>query len=277
MQYFHGQKVTVDIPSKKLLSVDNEDLSGVEHNQVLNLSDEGERWEGDVLNNQPYGWGVVYDKEGEMAYEGFRIGDVNVCYGMQYYADIGVMEYKGEICKGKRCGKGIQYDRNGVVVYDGEWMNDGHLEKRFTMSPENQTLHNRIEQLIVSKKTCNEEHWKMFDVSFIHSLKKLTVNDECFNNVQVVRIIGLKYLESIYIEENCFSYCNDNTGRCFYLKDCESLKQLSIGCYSFVAFSVCEIENVDRLESISMGISDDHSKNFHDASLELKSRKNGMK
>ena len=52
---------------------------------VLNLSDDGERWEGDVLDNQPYGWGVLYDSENRMVYEGFRIGKVNVCYGTQYY------------------------------------------------------------------------------------------------------------------------------------------------------------------------------------------------
>ncbi|KAM7454178.1 hypothetical protein BLSTO_05068 [Blastocystis sp. subtype 1] len=36
-------------------------VSGIEHKQVLDLNDDGERWEGDVLNNQPYGWGVLYD------------------------------------------------------------------------------------------------------------------------------------------------------------------------------------------------------------------------
>ena len=120
--------VEVNVESRQLLSVNGEDVSGIEHNQVLNLSDEGERWEGDVLHDQPYGWGVLYDKEGEKAYEGFRIGNVSVCYGIQFYADIQKVEYEGEWVEGKRWGRGKQYDRNGVVVYDGEWMNDGHVE-----------------------------------------------------------------------------------------------------------------------------------------------------
>ena len=69
----------------QLLKVNGEDVNGIEHNRVLDLSDDGERWEGDVLDNQPYGWGVLYDSENRMVYEGFRIGEVNVCYGRSYY------------------------------------------------------------------------------------------------------------------------------------------------------------------------------------------------
>ena len=76
--------VEVDIQAKQLLKVNGESVNGIEHNRVLDLNDDGERWEGDVLSNQPYGWGVLYDSENRMVYEGFRIGDVNVCYGRSY-------------------------------------------------------------------------------------------------------------------------------------------------------------------------------------------------
>ncbi|KAM7454252.1 hypothetical protein BLSTO_04991 [Blastocystis sp. subtype 1] len=79
--------IEVDTASHKLLQVNGEEMSGIEHNQVLDLNDDGERWEGDVLNNKPYGWGVLYDSENRMAYEGFRIGEVSVCYGRSYYPD----------------------------------------------------------------------------------------------------------------------------------------------------------------------------------------------
>ena len=92
--------IEVSVDSHELLRVNGEEVSGVEHKQVLNLSDDGERWEGDVLNNEPYGWGVLYDSENRRAYEGFRIGEVNVCYGTRYYSDIGVIEYEGEWCEG---------------------------------------------------------------------------------------------------------------------------------------------------------------------------------
>ena len=112
--------IEVSVASHRLLRVNGEEVNGIEHAQVLSLSDEGARWEGDVLNNQPYGWGVLYDSENRMAYEGFRIGDVKVCYGTRYYSDIGVIEYEGEWCEGKRWGRGVQYDRRGNAVFDGE-------------------------------------------------------------------------------------------------------------------------------------------------------------
>ena len=94
--------IEVSVNSRELLKVDGEEVTGIEHAQVLDLSDDGERWEGDVLNNQPYGWGVLYDSENRMVYEGFRIGEVNACYGRSYYSDIGVIEYEGDWFEGKR-------------------------------------------------------------------------------------------------------------------------------------------------------------------------------
>ncbi|KAK8829786.1 hypothetical protein WA577_001179, partial [Blastocystis sp. JDR] len=119
IQWSVEKVIEVDTASHKLLIVNGEEVNGIEHNQVLDLSDDGERWEGDVLNNQPYGWGVLYDSDGEKKYEGFRIGEVNVCYGTRYYSDIQKPEYEGEWFEGNRWGRGIEYDRKGNTVYEG--------------------------------------------------------------------------------------------------------------------------------------------------------------
>ena len=58
--------IEVNVDPRELLRVGGEDMSGIEHNQVLDLNDDGDRWEGDVLNNEPYGWGVLYDSENRM-------------------------------------------------------------------------------------------------------------------------------------------------------------------------------------------------------------------
>ena len=76
--------IEVDTTAHKLVSVNGEDGKGIEHNVVLNLSDDGERWEGDVLQNKPFGWGVLYDSENRLMFEGFRIGEAYVCYGTLY-------------------------------------------------------------------------------------------------------------------------------------------------------------------------------------------------
>ena len=273
--------IEVNVESYQLLSVNGEDVRGIETNQVLDLNDEGERWEGDVLNDEPYGWGVLYDKEGEMAYEGFRIGNVNVCYGTQYYADIRKVEYEGEWCEGKRWGRGIQYDRNGVVVYDGEWVNDDQLEKMVGIIKDSYLLHSFLEELIVSDKSCNEGKWTVLDLSFISNLKVLQVGNECYEHVGVVKLVGLKKLEKVSIGWKCFTtkgycWCMYRYGH-FYVNDCERLKELKIGYRSFSNFNTCVIEKVPSLEVIELGELTEESANFYHASLELKSDGNGMK
>ena len=265
-----------DTQSHQLLRVNEEDMSEIEHNQVLNLSDDGERWEGDVLNNKPYGWGVLYDSENRMVYKGFRIGEVNVCYGIQYYSDIQKVEYEGEWFEGTRWGKGIQLDRNGKTVFDGEWMNDEQLNKRVVLSENNQLLHNRIEELIVKDNSCNGKEWSVFDLSLIPKLRLLQVGDECLKNVKEVKMIGLSQLEKMVIGNSSFTMCpvgyiGYDPNRHFYLKNCERLRELKMGRVSFNEYSVCEIENVPSLEVIEMGDINEENYNFFFASLKLKS------
>ena len=263
--------IEVNIESHELLNV-----SGIDHLQVLDLNDDGERWEGDVLNRKPYGWGVLYDCENRRVYEGFRIGEVNVCYGTRYYSDIQKVEYEGEWCEGKRWGKGTHYDRNGNTVFDGEWMNDDNMiEKRVVLSEENQLIHNRIEELIVENNSCNGPEWAALDLSFMSHLRLLQVSDECFMYVKEVKLIGLSKLERVVIGKNSFTreknhWGNDPT-RHFYLKNCDRLRELKIGGYSFSDYSVCEIENDSSLEVIEMEELERDSFNFGFASLELKS------
>ena len=278
----------VDVESRELLNVNGKDVNGVEHKQVLDLSDDGERWEGDVLNKQPCGWGVLYDSENRRVYEGFRIGEVNVCYGSSFFPDVQKVEYEGGICEGKRWGRGIQYDRNGKTVFDGEWMNDDNqIEKRVVLNEENRLIHNHIEELIVENNSCNGPEWAALDLSFMSHLRLLEVGDECFEYVDEVKLIDLSKLERVVIGMNSFTKEKDCWGndpnRHFYLKNCEGLRRLIIGYWSFSDYTLCEIENVPSLEVIRMGERDywdESSKvsyNFSYASLELKSDSQRMR
>ncbi|KAK8813716.1 hypothetical protein WA556_000288 [Blastocystis sp. ATCC 50177/Nand II] len=264
--------IEVNVKKKELMQLNGKDMNGIERNQVLDLSDDGERWEGDVLNDEPYGWGVLYDSENRMAYEGFRIGDLNVCYGIRYYSDVGVMEYEGEWCEGKRWGRGIQYDRTGNIVYDGEWFDDEQVTKRVVLSEENQLLHNHIEELIVSNGCCNKEERSVFDLSPLPYLKTLHVGNRCFRYVEEVKLIGMKKLEMVIIGEKCFSVDSfrENMGQHFCLKNCERLRELKIGKHSFPDYDVCEIENNASLEVIEIGELNEDSGNFYYGSLTLR-------
>ena len=267
--------IEVDTASHTLLRVNGEDVKGIEHAKVLDLSDDGERWEGDVLNNQPYGWGVYYDSENRRVYEGFRIRGVNVCYGKSYYPDLQKVEYEGEICEGKRWGRGIQYDRTGNTVFEGEWMNNEPLSKQVVLNEENQVLHSHIEELIVENNSCNGMEWAVLDLSFISHLRLFEVGDECFENVNEVKLIGLSKLEKVVIGMNSFTKkkngCGNDPNRHFHLKNCESVRELKMGRGSFSDYTVCEIENVPSLEVIEMGDLSEESHDFYYVSLELKS------
>ena len=230
--------IEVNVDSHTLLRVNGEDVNGIERNRVLDLSDDGERWEGDVLHNKPCGWGVLYDSENRMVYEGFRIGEMNVCYGRSYYPDVGVIEYEGEICEGKRWGRGVQCDRNGDVTINGEWIDDAFkLEKRVAIDSGIISFQNRIEELIVSGGCCNGREWIPFDFSILHELRVFKTGDCCFENVDKVKLIGLGHLERVVIGANCFTKHKDNEPRSmipsrpFYLKNCERLRELKMGRY----------------------------------------------
>ena len=282
MELSLNRVIEVDIASHTLLRVNGEEVSGVEHKRVLDLSDDGERWEGDVLDNQPCGWGVYYDSEGEKVYEGFRIEDMNVCYGTKYYSDVQKVEYKGGICEGKRWGRGTLFDRTGKTVFDGEWMNDDNMiEKRVVLNEENQLLHSHIEELIVESNSCNGREWTALDLSFIPSLRLFEVGDGCFKYVNEVKLIGLDQLERVVIGKKSFTMEKNDWGndpnRHFYLKDCERLRELKIGRYSFNDYSVCEIENLPSLKVIEMGKLNEWRRVFEYASLELKSDSQRMK
>ena len=139
----------------------------------------------------------------------------------------------------------------------------------------------RVSELVVSSNCCNEEEVTEMDLGRFVSLKVFEVGDECFENVKEVKLIGLNQLERVAIGKNSFTkhkdwYGND-PNRHFYLKNCERVRELKIGRYSFSDYKVCEIEDVPSLEVIEMGELDERSCNFYHASLELKSYCDGVK
>ena len=249
-----------DTQSHQLLRSNEEDLSGIQHGQVLDMKEKGERWEGDVMNNKPYGWGVLYDSENRKMYEGFRIGGVNVCYGTQYYPDIQKVEYEGEWCEGNRMGAGVLYDRDEVVIHEGEWVNNRPLLTRVELTDKNPVLHNRIEELIVKNKSCNGKEWKSLDLSLLSKLRKLRIGDECFDKVERVKLNGLSELESVVVGDNSFTAQGEfdpfifitYDAMPFEMKDCEKLKELIIGEESFGFFNVFFLESTPSMERIIM-------------------------
>ena len=138
-----------------------------------------------------------------------------------------------------------------------------------------------MEVMIVDNNACNDECFRALVVSFFSNLKVFEVGDYSFSFVDEVKLIGLNQLERVVIGMNSFTKEKNSAGhdpnRHFYLKDCERLRELKIGCWSFNDYSVCEIENVPSLEVIEIGELNEQSYNFKYASMELKSDCERMK
>ena len=138
-----------------------------------------------------------------------------------------------------------------------------------------------VEVMIMDNNVCNEKSFTALVLSFFSNLKVFEVGDYSFAFVDEVKLIGLNQLERVVIGMNSFTKEKNSAGhdpnRHFYLKNCERLRELKIGCYSFSDYSVCEIENVPSLEVIEMGVLNTKSHNFWYASLELKSECERMK
>ena len=131
-----------------------------------------------------------------------------------------------------------------------------------------------MEVITVGNNKCNKANERI-DLSKYVNLKNVSIGNECFENQDVLNLTGLHSLERVMIGMNSFTkkkdYYGNNANRKLYVKNCDALKELKIGRYSFSDYSLIEIENVNSLELIEIGEMNNWSYNFLFASLELKS------
>ena len=129
--------------------------------------------------------------------------------------------------------------------------------------------------IVVDSDCCNSEELKSLDLTKLQNLRELHVGDDCFKHVETVVIDGLKYLESVVVGECSFRkeemITNQPTCRSLRVINCASLKDLTIGAFSFSDYSTFEIDHVPSLESLEIGDLNEESYNFHNADLVLKS------
>ena len=222
-----------------------------------------------VLNRHPvYEGGYVFDEEKR---EVLRNG-----YGCEIDVNTGIAVREGEWKRG-----GL---KESVELFDGWYVKREGSEvfdwgRRVEIHNWNEwdSVRKRVTELVIPSNCCNETEWRVFDVSGLKWLKSIEIGDDCFENVDEVKLIGLNRLERVVIGMNSFTKCkkdwprNTYATRHFYLKNCERLSELKMVHHSFSDYRVCEIENVPSLEVIEMGELDVDSVNFYMAPLELKS------
>ena len=150
--------------------------------------------------------------------------------------------------------------------------NTREIGKRITINDDNclsLLYHTVIEELIIDYDCCNEEEWRMLDFSLLFLLRELRVGRYCFARVNKVKLIALHKLERVVIGDGCFGkrdeddtvYKREYRG-CFYLKECERVKELKIGRFSFPNYARFAIENTPSLEVVTIGDLNAKSDNF---------------
>lgn len=266
----------MDVKNKRFLHVSDCSLDGVKHNAILDLSVDGDRWEGDVLDSKPFGWGIAYDKNGNKSYEGFRLAGVNACFGCEYYSDIDRIAYEGTWFEGKRWGRGTQFDRNGDMVYEGYWMDDAPVKDRVEVTSDDSLFHNRVRHLIVGNNLWNDVTCIKLHPQMISGLVSLIIGNQCCVNVAGLDIVNLNQLEQIEIGSGSFTAVNCHASpRAFHVSECPKLKVLKIGPWSFSSYTECTIKRLPALEVIEIGDMDDASYNFYKSSIRVTGNSRG--
>ena len=130
-----------------------------------------------------------------------------------------------------------------------------------------------IEELIFMDYSQLEMGLVTMDLSSFSQLKSFECGDNSFNSVRQFIINGLNELESISIGMNSFTLSensySERLNREFHLKNCLSLRELSIDRYSFSDYHIFELNNLPNLKSIMIGSSSDSMNFYFVESIEL--------
>ena len=276
------QLIVCDAETKKILAiwtaklmentlVEN-DLSGIEKEGIIDLSNTGRYWEGGVLSDECCGYGKEYNDENNLVYEGFMFGGKRVCYGKEYRGirnnnnndndnnGKNGLVYEGGYCNGVRYGYGKSYNLNGNVEYEGEWVDNvpvNELSVKLGLLKSGSDLLISIwsDDFVINDELFNDEGVTSLHLSMLFiRLKRIVIGNNCFDNVREFVLDGLEKLESVKIGERCCRISDEERDDgVFRIMNCPNLRELDIGGGSFRDFHQFELSNVNSLQSITFG------------------------
>ncbi|KAK8792229.1 hypothetical protein WA171_002482 [Blastocystis sp. BT1] len=233
------------------------DLSELIENEIVDLNDDGMRWEGEVLKGDLFGYGCLYDEENELEYEGWMIEGKKRCYGIEYWNDIGLKKYCGCYYDGLKNGYGLLYDRNGMIEYEGLFKDDVVIDVNDDMRMKwiddcELIVTSCIESLIIDDDFNPDISSLILNYSLI-SLKRIEIGDDCFDKVNRFVIDGLNELERVIIGQNSFLLDENNReGSKCLIMNCDQLSEIHIEDWSFFWYESFELKNLPSLISIQL-------------------------
>ena len=137
------------------------------------------------------------------------------------------------------------------------------------------SIDNSITSIIVRNGSNNDINYKVFDYSELNHIESIEIGNDCFGSVQTFKIDRLNGLKRIKIGKNSFTQHKNSYGydssKSFHILNCESLKSIQIGEYSFSDFGGdFELKNLPQLQSIQIGTIDSISHNFCHSSFVIR-------
>lgn len=165
------------------------EMTGFKSDDILDLSDKGDRWEGGCLNGVPFGYGKYFNKDNNIKYIGFIYNGMKVCIGTEYYEDLRIVQYEGYYYKSQHNGNGRLYNKLNELVYDGLWINDNPMELKSIMinyEEDEKQVNFSVEEIVIGDGY-NSIYENMI-LSGFFNLKKVEIGKECLKNVKELKL-----------------------------------------------------------------------------------------
>ena len=106
-----------------------------------------------------------------------------------------------------------------------------------------------VEDLTITKGTGNTVEMKELNLTTLHSLRSLHIEERCFQFVKRVLIRGLQHLLTIDIDDYCFIVDYDLVeDSVLCIEDCPSLDSIHIGGGSFHGYSSLQLNSMPHCE-----------------------------
>ena len=160
------------------------EMTGFKSDDILDLCDTGDRWEGGCINGDPFGYGKYFNKDNNIKYIGFIYNGMKVCIGTEYYEDQSIVQYEGLYYKNKRNGNGILYNKLNELVYDGLWINDNPMEFKsiiINCEEDEKQVTFCIEEIVIGDGY--DSIYTKMSISGFSNLKKVKIGKESLKNV----------------------------------------------------------------------------------------------
>lgn len=241
-----------DTKIDKIFSVENDVITSQHfipsESVIIDISRDGERWEGSFDPDGFEGWGRVYDKYGCLEYEGFMFHGKKMGYGVQYYPELDIPYYQGTFVNDECIGFGTSYSREGNIIHQGAFP---YLALELVVKPEVQLLSNQLTSLVIEPELEIEE----LNLNLFPCLCELRCTEQSLPMIRSIAAVGQNSISKVALLDRscCGEYVDSGVNGSVLFQNCGSLQVVEIGAYCLrKTKSVC-ISNCSSLATLLFG------------------------